>query len=87
LPFWAPTRFELTQEGMAITGPLPLRQFRPWDQFRAFEVAGNGVLVTPFRQPSRLDNFRGVLLRTTDNREAVVDFLQAVVGLAERRDG
>ena len=86
LPFWAPTRFELGPEGIAIFGPLPIWQRRPWAQFRAFDVAANGVLVSPFRKQSRLDNFRGVFLRTEANREAVVEFLEAVVGLPDRRD-
>lgn len=86
LSFWAPTRFELGPEGIAIYGPLPIWQRRPWAQIRAFEVAANGVLVSPFRERSRLDNFRGVFLRTEDNREAVVEFLEAVVGLPDRRD-
>lgn len=83
-PYWAPTRFDLTPEGIAVFGPLPVRQWRPWTDFRAFESAANGVLVTPFLRPSRLDNFRSVFLRTEDNRRAVVEFLVAVAGLADR---
>jgi len=83
-PYWAPTRFELTPEGVAVFGPLPVRQWRPWTDFRAFESATNGVLVTPFLRPSRLDNFRGIFLRTEDNRRAVVEFLDTVAELADR---
>jgi hypothetical protein len=36
---------------------------REWSQFRSFYPDRNGVLLSPFATPSRLENFRGVYLR------------------------
>jgi hypothetical protein len=34
-----------------------------WTQFRSFYPDPNGVLLSPFAHPSRLENFRGIYLR------------------------
>ena len=47
-----------------------------WGQFRSFYRDRNGVLLSPFPQPSRLENFRGVYLRFNGCRERVM----AIVG-------
>ena len=36
---------------------------RPWSDFRSFYVDKNGVLLSPFAKPTRLENFRGVYVR------------------------
>ena len=49
---------------------------RPWDTFRSFYVDGNGVLLSPFARPTRLENFRGVYVRFGQHSpEEVIDFI------------
>ncbi len=36
---------------------------RPWSDFRSYYVDKNGVLLSPFAKPTRLENFRGVYVR------------------------
>ena len=49
---------------------------RPWDTFRSFYVDGNGVLLSPFARPTRLENFRGVYVRFGQHSpEKVIDFI------------
>ena len=36
---------------------------RPWSTFRSYYVDKNGVLLSPFAKPTRLENFRGVYVR------------------------
>ncbi len=36
---------------------------RPWSAFRSYYVDKNGVLLSPFAEPTRLENFRGVYIR------------------------
>ncbi|MXY27681.1 hypothetical protein F4Y59_05915, partial [Candidatus Poribacteria bacterium] len=36
---------------------------RSWETFRSFYVDANGVLLSPFAPPTRLENFRGVYVR------------------------
>lgn len=82
-PVFTPTKYLLDDKGITLTRPLR-REFRPWDRFRRYEVGRLNVLLSPFSHPSRLDSFRGLVLRLGDNREEVVAFvaerLQAVRG-------
>ena len=53
---------------------------RPWDTFRSFYVDGNGVLLSPFARPTRLENFRGVYVRFGQHSpEEVIDFITSKI--------
>jgi hypothetical protein len=43
-----------------------------WDQFRSYYPDRNGVLLSPFVRPSRLENFRGFYLRFDGQSEDVL---------------
>ena len=52
------------------------RQERPWSDFRSFYVDKNGVLLSPFAKPTRLENFRGVYVRFgTHHPEDIVNYI------------
>lgn len=54
---------------------------RPWSTFRSFYVDANGVLLSPFAHPTRLENFRGIYLRFgTYPSEPVVSFIADKIG-------
>ncbi len=80
-PVFTRTTYLLDTKGVTLTRPLR-RDFRPWDKFRRYEVGRLNVLLSPFPYPSRLDPFRGLVIRLAGNREQVVGFvaerLQAV---------
>ena len=44
--------------------------------FRSFYTDKNGVLLSPFIAPSRLENFRGLYITFDNNRDAVLDFVK-----------
>ena len=49
---------------------------RSWETFRSFYVDANGVLLSPFARPTRLENFRGVYVRFGKHTpEEIVDFI------------
>ena len=49
---------------------------RSWDTFRSCYVDANGVLLSPFAHPTRLENFRGVYVRFGKHSpEEIVDFI------------
>ncbi len=52
-----------------------------WDQFRSFYPDRNGVLLSPFPVPSRLENFRGLFVRCSGNRDAVLSIVRERVPL------
>ena len=73
--YFVPYRYELYENQLVVTAPL-YRLIKPWDVFRSFYVDNNGVLLSPFAKPSRLENFRGVYVRFGENRSEVLDFIR-----------
>lgn len=48
---------------------------KEWTSFRSFYVDCNGVLLSPFDQPSRLENFRGLYIQFGTDKEAIINFI------------
>ena len=76
--FFLPTRYELDQKKVKIRFFFTNRE-REWSAFRSFYVDKNGVLLSPFAKPSRLENFRGVYVRFSRNKDQVVDFVRSKI--------
>ncbi len=49
---------------------------REWSHFRSFYPDKNGVLLSPFAKPSRLENFRGVYILFGENKDEILDFIR-----------
>lgn len=76
--FFFPTRYLLAENG--VTVKTTTQTFtRPWKQFRSYYVDPNGVLLSPFAVPSRLENFRGLYVTFKDNKDEVVAYIKAHV--------
>ncbi len=53
---------------------------RSWETFRSFYVDANGVLLSPFARPTRLENFRGVYVRFGKHTpEEVINFITSKI--------
>lgn len=74
--FFLPTYYELDEKKIKIIFFLTTRE-KEWGMFRSFYVDKNGVLLSPFERPSRLENFRGVYVRFNQNKDQVVDFVKS----------
>ena len=73
--YFVPFRYELHEHQLLVTAPF-YRLTKPWDAFRSYYVDNNGVLLSPFTKPSRLENFRGVYVRFGANRSEALDFIR-----------
>ena len=73
--YFVPFRYELYEHELVVSAPF-YRLTKPWSDFRSFYVDNNGVLLSPFAKPSRLENFRGVYVRFGANRSEVLDFMK-----------
>ncbi|HUU45538.1 MAG TPA: hypothetical protein VM118_07355 [Acidobacteriota bacterium] len=60
--FFLPTDYVLYRGGGEMRFLWITRRFT-WAQYRSFYPDRNGVLLSPFTRPSRLENFRGIYLR------------------------
>jgi len=58
---------------------------KDWTFYRSFYVDKNGVLLSPFERPSRLENFRGVYIRFHQNKDRVVEFVSSRIKKDEVR--
>jgi hypothetical protein len=81
--FFLPTNYELNQKKVRIKFFVATRE-REWSAFRSFYVDKNGVLLSPFAKPSRLENFRGVYVRFSRNKDQVVDFVRSKIEEKEK---
>ena len=78
-PFFVITRYRLDEEGVSMKRYVTTMKKR-WEELRSYYPDKNGVLVSPFAKPSRLENFRGVYLRFGGNREKVLAALEQNIG-------
>jgi len=78
-PFFVITRYRLDEEGVSMKRYVTTMKKR-WEELRSYYPDKNGVLVSPFDRPSRLENFRGVYLRFGGNREKVLAVLEQNIG-------
>lgn len=77
-PFFLPTYYELDNEKVKVKFFFNTKE-KEWSMFRSFYVDKNGVLLSPFERPSRLENFRGLYVRFNQNKEEVVDFVRSKI--------
>ncbi len=69
--FYLPTVFTLTDRSVSIKSATQTIR-KGWEQFRSFYPDKNGVQLSPFAEPSRLENFRGIYLIFDNNRDEVI---------------
>jgi hypothetical protein len=78
-PYFVVTYYRMDEEGVALK-QLFTRKKKPWAELRSYYPDRNGVLVSPFDRPSRLENFRGMYLRFGDKRAEVLSLLATKIG-------
>ena len=78
--YFFPARYKIDPLGISRT--LLARELtRPWSDFRRVDARGNGLFLSPFSKPTRLDSFRGIFLPFHKNGEQVVYYVQQYVDL------
>ncbi len=75
LSYFVPTRYVLDGRGVHVDS-LGRMRFRPWDEVKNLYVHRDGIFLSPFAKPSRLDPFRGTYLRFRGNAEEVRRFCE-----------
>ncbi len=85
LPFFLRTKYEFNEDGIAVKKPYSKIR-KQWSHFRSFYPDKNGVLLSPFTNPSRLENFRGVYILLGQNRGEILDFIERKVTETNSRE-
>lgn len=77
--FYFPTTYRLTREKITIKTTTQTLH-KDWSIYRSCYPDKNGILLSPFVRPSRLENFRGLYLMFNKNRDEVTSFVKAHIG-------
>ena len=70
-----PTRYTLDRTGVIISH-LGIRRSLPWTRFQRIDRHADGVFLSPFKHPNRLDTFRGYFLRADHRVDEVLHVVQ-----------
>ncbi len=73
--FFLPTTFHLCDQAV-VSRFLWFEKRRDWKQLKSYFPDRNGVLLSPFSGPSRLENFRGFYLIGANRRPEVMQFIR-----------
>ncbi|MCK4321305.1 hypothetical protein KAX08_02165 [candidate division WOR-3 bacterium] len=86
LPYYTPTTYRLNKDGIEVKKVFYTIK-KSWSNFRSFYPDKNGVLLSPFPIPTRLENFRGIYIRFRGNGEEVLSVVESMMDRAyEKKD-
>lgn len=72
--YFFPTRYEV-DEGKVLIKNIFGTQRRSLSEFKKVYKGKNGILLSPFRRKTFLNNFRGIFLFLPDDRTGIEDYL------------
>jgi len=75
--YFFPTRYELSHDKVKVKY-LFSAVVKELKNYRSYYPDKNGVLLSPFPRPSRLENFRGIFLRYHNNKSEVDAFVKEI---------
>lgn len=74
--YFLPTKYTLTDTEIIIDKKL-FKYKLEWSRFRKYYITTTGIVLSPFKQKTFLDNFRGIhLLLPKENTEAIINFIK-----------
>jgi hypothetical protein len=74
--FFLPVEFVMDSVGVRKKSPFGT-EVKKWEEVRSIVPDANGVLLSPFKEPTRLAKFRGLSVQYSGNREEVLEFIRA----------
>ncbi len=80
--YFLPVSFRLTDRTVTVKYTTHTIE-RTWNLFRSYYVDRNGVLLSPFVRPSRLETFRGLYVRFAGNKDEVVAVISEKIKIIE----
>lgn len=80
--FYFPTRYFFYHDHLAVKTTIQTLK-KNWNQYRSFYPDKNGVLLSPFGRPRRLENFRGLYIKFAGNRDRVMEIIRSKIDFTE----
>jgi hypothetical protein len=84
--FYFPTHYRLTENEIIVKTRMQTLH-KKWSQYRTFYPDKNGVLLSPFTRPTRLENFRGIYMKFWYNKDEVVAFVKEQIEKQKSESG
>jgi hypothetical protein len=76
--YFLPTKYIMDDNGVTIKGIVAVRA-KKWSEFGSCYKDKNGILLSPFDKPTRLDSYRGTYIRFNKNSEEVTKFVKSKI--------
>jgi hypothetical protein len=77
--YFLPTGYTLNAEGIEVRFSGATKRKR-WDYFQSYYEDRNGILLSPFKERSRLEAFRGIyLIAAGGNKPQIVEFVKLYI--------
>ncbi|MCP4566928.1 MAG: tripartite tricarboxylate transporter permease [FCB group bacterium] len=76
--FYFPTRYYFYDDHFVVKTMVQALR-KEWNLFRSYYPDKNGVLLSPFGHPSRLENFRGLYIKFAGNRDRVMEIVRSKI--------
>ena len=73
--FYFPTSYKLTERNVIVKTTTQTLT-KDWSIYRSFHPDKNGILLSTFARPTRLENFRGLYLMFSENRNEVIEIVK-----------
>ncbi|GEM_PF-440862 len=83
--YFTRTTFEFTDTKVRVKY-IVNKVEKEWAQYRSYYVDKNGVLLSPFPAPSRLENFRGLYVRFAGNKDQVMEVVRRKINYVPDKD-
>lgn len=80
--FYTRTRYVFYDDYFIIT-TLIHTQRKEWKLYRSYYGDRNGVLLSPFARPTRMENFRGVYIKFAGNKDTVMAMVRSKLEFSE----
>lgn len=76
--YFLPTVYVLNAEGVEVRFSGATKK-KPWSYFQSYYEDQNGILLSPFKEKSRLEAFRGVYLIASNNKPQILEFIKQYI--------
>jgi hypothetical protein len=78
--YFLPSAFLFDPSGARVSH-AGVTRFFPWSRFRRVALRPDGIFLGTFSSPRRLDAWRGIYVRSSRNRDQVLAYARAHIGL------
>ncbi len=86
LPYYTRTHYIVDEEGITIKGPLTTQR-KKWSYLKKVIPDKNGIFLSPFNYETRLENYRGFLIKVPEEKkDEIYQFILGRISKEEKEN-